>query len=258
MVLTVKHKFSIYRKYQLDIWGIVKTDWHWSSIQAFLNLKETRERISPIKRVFLFKHIKSYYVKFFFNLRLNRELRKKKSAKRYVYILEKAPIRKWYKKTNWRFVSIRITRLYYFSFQDYQFRKLFRRATKMDGNMESNYLHLIEGRMLGIVYRTNLLRNMFRIVDYIKGGNVFIEGKCINTINTRVPISKFIFFNLKHQDLFLYKLKRRLFAKTVLFNIPRFLFISYKFFFCFLHRLPRKIDLVYPIYLDMYRLTGYY
>ena len=256
MVLTVKHKFSIYRKYQLDIWGIAKTDWRWSGLQRFLKITKDRKR--PFNLIFLFKHITSYFVKFFFEVKLRRELRKKKSERRYVYVLEKAPVKKWYKKTNWRFVSIRITRLYYFSFQDYQFRKLFRKATKLDGNMESNYLHLIEGRVLGIVYRTNLLRNMFRIVDYIKGGNVFFESKCINTVNTRVPVTTFIFFNLKHQPLFLYKLKRRLLAKRVLFNTPRFLFMSYKFFFCFLHRLPQKKDLIYPIYIDMYRLTGYY
>lgn len=124
--------------------------------------------------------------------------------------------------------------------------------------MESNYLHLIEGRLLGIVYRTNLLRNMFRIVDFIKEGNILMNGKWINTINTRIPVSTFIFFNLQYKDFLLFKFKRRLIANTVLFNTPRFLFISYKFMFCFLYRLPQKKDLVYPIYLDIYRLTGYY
>lgn len=124
--------------------------------------------------------------------------------------------------------------------------------------MESNYLHLIEGRLLGIVYRTNLMCNMFRIVDFIKAGNVLIEGKFINTVNTRVPISTFIFFNLAYKNLLLYQFKRRLYARAILFNTPRFLFMSFKFMFCFLYRLPKKIDLVYPIYIDMYRLTGYY
>lgn len=65
------------------------------------------------------------------------------------------------KKFNMRFVSIRLTRLYFLTFQDYQFRKLFRRAIKLDGNFETNYLKFLECRLLSLIYKLNYTHNIF-------------------------------------------------------------------------------------------------
>lgn len=53
-----------------------------------------------------------------------------------------------------RFLSVRIIRLYYFTFKDFQFRVLFRKASKLNGDIESNYCYLLEGRLSSIVYRS--------------------------------------------------------------------------------------------------------
>ena len=88
--------------------------------------------------------IKNPYYKFFYKLYDERRKRRKLNRRRYIYRLDILPIRRKRKYFKKRFLSIRLTRLYFLTFQDYQFRKLFKRATKLDGNMETNYCHLLE------------------------------------------------------------------------------------------------------------------
>jgi len=132
-------------------------------------------------------------------------------------------------------------------------------ALKLTGQLESNYCYLLEGRISAIIYRTNLLANIFEIPMFIKQGHISYEKKLITTTNSLVPIAKLIFF---HQSLifkrFITKFKRRICAKAMLFTIPRFMHINYTFFFFFLYRKPLLTDLVYPIALDIQRLSGYY
>jgi hypothetical protein len=53
-------------------------------------------------------------------------------------------------------------------------------------------------------------------------------------------------------------LYKRLSLKSILFNTPRFLFISFRFWTVFLLKKPKKKDLVYPISIDIQRISGYY
>lgn len=54
------------------------------------------------------------------------------------------------------------------------------------------------------------------------------------------------------------RILRRIKFKTLLFPTPKFLYASYKFFFFYLFRYPRRRDLVYPFSIDLQRITGYY
>lgn len=77
-----------------------------------------------------------------------------KIKQRYLYRLDSEDT---YVKRNFydeRFLSVRIIRLYYFTFKDFQFRVLFRKASKLNGELETNYCYLLEGRLSSIVYRS--------------------------------------------------------------------------------------------------------
>lgn len=246
MVLTVKHRFSIYKRYESDIWGIMYTD------------KEALTIIKSRRKSNIEKLIKSPYLKFFFKLYQEKQKKWEMARRRYIYRLDIMPPVRRRRMFNKRFVSVRLTRLYFLTFQDYQFRKMFKRAAKMDGNLEMNYCYMLEGRLLSVVYRSNFLSNIFQIIRFIKENNVCIDFKANNSINTYVKVGKFLTFNNNIGDKLLLDFKRRLKSKAVLFTIPRYMFISYKFIFFLLIAYPTKRDLVYPISLDIQRITGYY
>lgn len=151
MVLLVKHKFSIYKKYKLDIWGLTYTT---SDILSLLRkrnhkLKPIRWRMRklwftavndgiqdmPILHLTYLRFIPNLLLRFFFKLFVLKKRRRRVRFQRYVFRLDTRE--KWFKRKRWnkRFVSIRITRLYFINLQDYQFRKLFRKAAKLSGHL---------------------------------------------------------------------------------------------------------------------------
>lgn len=120
MILTIKHKFNIYRRFEQDIWGMCYTD---TRIKQLKNVKHFED----------VKLVKSPYFKFFYKLYYERKKKWELNRRRYIYRLDIIPFKRIRKKFKKRFLSIRLTRLYFLTFQDHQFRKLFKRSTKMDG-----------------------------------------------------------------------------------------------------------------------------
>jgi ribosomal protein S4 len=178
--------------------------------------------------------------------------------RRYVYridIIEKFTFKKSYDK---RFLSIRLTRLYFLTFQDYQFRQLFKLAGKMDGNLEENYIHFLEGRLLSIVYRMNFIFDIFECMRVIKEKYIYVNFVNKIQFNKCIKVGDFISIKSKYLDFIKFNCDIRSESEAFLFNIPQFLFVSYYFFFAFLLYKPRRKELVYPISLDIQRITGYY
>lgn len=203
------------------------------------------------------RSLKSWLLRFFYRLYYIHLQRKYEKMRRYIYRIDIITHTKKRRKFNKRFLSLRIARLYFLTLKDYQFRSLFKRASKLNGNLESNYCLLLECRIMAIFYRTNFLHNIFEILQYIKSGNVYINYKKETYINnnisntSRITCSKNTIYRLR------LLLKRRLDSQIILFNTPKFLFISYYFFFAYICKLPLKKDFVYPFSLDIQRITGY-
>src|ERR1700733_2607138 len=151
------------------------------------------------------------------------------------------------KKYNKRWLSIRLTRLYFLTLQNYQFRQLFYKAKKLNGDLESNYCFLLECRLLPLFYRTNFIANLFEIIRFIKKNNVLINFKCLNYVNSIVNIGSIITFKKTEFKYIKNLLKKRLKLDAILFNTPKYLFISFRFFFGLLLKKPIKKNFVYPI-----------
>lgn len=123
MVLTIKHKFVIYRRFEIDIWGFC-----FASVE---NLEtEVKQNVRLLTDLYL---IRSPYLKFFYRLFYERASYRNYLSKRLVYKFQGPIFTRRRKKFNWRFLSIRLTRLYFLTFQDFQFRCLRKKATKLDG-----------------------------------------------------------------------------------------------------------------------------
>ena len=238
MILLAKNLGRFCRRFERDIWGVCYTD------------KRAVDNYKILK--------KSWLIRFFLRIFKTKMFWKWKKLRRYIYRIDIIDIKQRKKKYNKRWLSIRLTRLYFLTLQDHQFRKLFTKARKLTGDLQSNYCHLLEGRLLPLFYRTNFLSNLFKVISFIKDSNVFLNFKTANYVNFLVKISTLITFDKKYIKKIRYQLNQRIKAKAVLFNTPRFLFISFRFWFCFFLKKPLKKNLVYPISIDIQRITGYY
>ena len=115
MVLAIKHKFGIYRRFEKDIWGI-------SFCKMDLDSKLTD---------------------FFFNLYLNKMGFKHNKIRRYVYRVDLINPRGKYKPKKWRFISLRLVKLFYLTLRYHQFRAYAIKASKSDGFFKFNYCFLL-------------------------------------------------------------------------------------------------------------------
>jgi len=236
MILVVKHRCSFYRKFELDIWGLCYVD----------------SDASPEN------YRKSWYLRFFLKMYKAKILRRWKRMRRYIYRIDIIDIRKRRRKYKTRWLTLRLTRLYFLTLHDDQFRQLFLKARKLTGDLESNYCHLLECRLFPLLYRTNLLPDMFLSLRFVQRGKVFVNFRRMNYVNAHVSVGSFMVPKRFWRLWIRYQFKKRLRLKAVLFNTARFLFISFKFLYVYLLRKPVKRDLVYPISIDIQRITGYY
>jgi ribosomal protein S4 len=157
-----------------------------------------------------------------------------------------------------RFLSIRLTRLYFITFQDHQFRAMFKRASKLDGSMIQNYYYLLECRSLMILYRTLFAPTPFDAIKLIKNGFLFFDGDQIHSLHAPLIVGKFIHLAIELRFRVQCYLAIRSKGNAVLFNVPKFMFVSFYFIMAILLRLPQKKDFIYPITIDVQRITGYY
>jgi len=112
---------------------------------------------------------------------------------RYVYKFDAPTFFRKELKFNTRFLSLRLTRLYYLTFHDHQFRNVFRSAAKKDGNFETNYLRFLESRMFALIYRLNLSSDVFWLLRFVKRGfNFLIDTFFINCSNHVLSIGQLL------------------------------------------------------------------
>lgn len=157
-----------------------------------------------------------------------------------------------------RFITLRLVKLFYLTLKYKQFRTYAQIASRRDGFFQFNYCYFIEGRLISLIYRTNFIISMFEIIEYIKRGSVIVNGKVLSYVNANVNIGDIVSFN--NVDILKFRLNfiKRFRTQGFIFNTPRYLFVSYKLFFAFMERQPSDNDIAFPIKLDMYRATGYY
>ncbi len=131
-------------------------------------------------------------------------------------------------------------------------------AAEKDGLFQQNFCSLLEGRLASIIYRTNFIFSMFEVISFIKAGNVLVNNVLINYVNYVARVGDFLTFLYNVRAKFRLNFIKRFKTQTILFNTPRYMFVSYKLFFAFMEKQPMDNDLIYPIKLDIYRATAYY
>lgn len=196
--------------------------------------------------------VELFYKLFKLQERFRRNLRR-----RYVYKLDLIKKQKLRRKMKERFISLRLVKLFYITFSYRQFRQLALTMRSKIGAFEENYLLALEGRLLSYLYRTSLMTNPFQCIEFIKRGNILINFRLENHYNFRVPINTLVTFSSYGKRLIYMNVIPRLKAKRTLFNVPKYMYLSYIFLYSYMTRPPRGTDLIFPVAIDMYRATGY-
>jgi len=123
--------------------------------------------------------------------------------------------------------------------------------------MENNYCLLLECRLIAIIYRTNFMSNIFEIIKFIRYGYIFFDFKKLIHVNSTFKKLSFITCFRPLVKRLKTNLLLRLKTESVMFNTPKFLYISYYFYYVYLRQLPLRKHFVYPFRLDIQRITGY-
>ena len=277
MLRYLKSKMDLYRMYETDIWGhifvfdkqllksifwkkvfklyrffkiIVVSSRYWETrhilyiynyFKKELNLS-ARLNISESKQYFWIKQLK--------------DLKKKKSYKLKYYISKSANIRKKNIINDLR-SSFFLLKSYFLFVKHSQFRKWGFLAKKKEGTFEGNYLLYVEGRIFSVVYRMNVVVNMFMLRNFIIANNVFVNNKLVSYLNYHVKLYQIITFVRPMCFLLRLNLYKRLKQKNFIFLVPRYFIINYALMFGFMWNYPRVNDLVYPIAVDVFRGLRY-
>ena len=166
MVLTIKRRFGIYKRFEQDIWGLSFSDF---ILENKIN-------------------------NFFFEVYLLQQEFKLNKVRRYVYRIDLVNPRRFKKKFKARFLSLRLVKLFFLTLKYKQFRYMAKIAAEKDGLFQSNFCSLLEGRLVSLIYRTNFLYSMFESIAFVKDGNVFINNVLINYVNYVVKVGDFVTF----------------------------------------------------------------
>lgn len=179
---------------------------------------------------------------------------------RYVYDLRFTKRRRHKKRMKRKFLSRKFTKLFYLTLSFRQFRNLALRAADMEGSFESNYLFLIEGRIITMLYRMHWLFNIFQMRQFIFNKNVLVNNKIVSLPNFSVKLGDVVRLNsATMKKKIRLDIVRRLSQKMFFFNVPRFLYVNYKLMFGVFCDEPLKNDLAYPVkYIDVYRGADIY
>lgn len=85
MVLTISPRLKTYRKFELDIWGLCYTSYHYKSSNLFLFVKKYYRMNESIFLDFLFDSMFTKIQRIFYNPYKLRQERKTQQRKRYIY-----------------------------------------------------------------------------------------------------------------------------------------------------------------------------
>lgn len=223
----IKHRFKLYKRFELDIWGLLNNN--------------------PI-----FGHP---VVKFFQDSYRYRAERAKQRFKKFIYRIDIINPDKTHKRKKWKFVSMQLVRLFYRGVNQKKVFYFSALASSKMGFWVDNFLLALESRVSTFVYRINWVQNILFLKQFLNHGNVLVEGKIIRSVNFTLKPSQLVQVNKSFCRLVWLDILYRARLNLLYFNSPRYSFVNYKIMFATIFRNPKLNDLSFPVLLDIYRLN---
>lgn len=180
-----------------------------------------------------------------------------RKPKPFLYLLDTIEKRVFFKRWKYRYVTLRLIKIYYVFLKERSFRRMARLAKRTAGLFQSNFLLLLEGRLLHFLYRTGFVDTLFKSFYIIKSGFVSINSKVVTFFNTGVKVFDIVSFSPILMPYIYTDYLSRLYYFLLLHPPMRCIYVSYIFLFFFFFKNPKKRDVPKPLFIDMYRLCGY-
>jgi len=223
MACLISKRGKIYRQLRLDIWNYYRT---------YFN----EDTLSEWKKI---DHTLHYWAK----VRLVKKELKELKKHRYVYRIWN---RRRYEKLKYfkpNYIIPRYLRNFYLILKKHNFVNFIKKSLKgkLIRGFVSTYLNFLEGRLIVIVYRLNLINNIFIIKTLIKFGIFQVNFNEKKHINTRVKLGDFLTINKKWLPIIKRDLLYRLNRDLISCNINNFYANYINFYFFFLKILNIKI-----------------
>jgi len=164
MIKTIKDFFAIYRRYEIDIWGIY------------------RMSLNPRSRV----------SKFFAKIREKKKKKLKAKYSRYVYRVDIREPEYLKRKMKRKFADPRIMRYFYLFYTFSEYKKMKKSALRKIGNFIPNFVWMLEGRFICGLFRMQFITNYFNIDEYLECNSLLLDGRRIINRNDRLDIHQVI------------------------------------------------------------------
>lgn len=107
-----------------------------------------------------------------------------------------------------------------------------------------------------IIYRLNIINNIFMVKHMINKGMFFINFKKKTHINTRMQLGDFLHIDLSWKSVIVDEMEYRAEQGIITRNIKNFYVNYIKLFFIFYKPYDYK-DIQYPINIDLYRALDF-
>lgn len=223
----IKYQFKLYKRFELDVWGLLNSN--------------------PV-----FGHP---VVRFFQDSYRYRAERAKQRFRQFIYRIDIINPDKSHKRKKWKFVSMQLVKLFYKGVNQRKIYKFSKFSSSSLGLWVDNFLLLIESRVSTLLYRANWVPNILFLNQFLSHKSVILNSKSPTTVNFIVKPFQVVKLIPEIKSKLDLNLKSRLVNNMVYFNTPRYLFVDYKLMFLCIFRNPTLKDISFPVLLDIYRLN---
>jgi hypothetical protein len=98
---------------------------------------------------------------------------------------------------------------------------------------------------------------MFESISFVKSGNLWINKLIAFNLYYTIKVTDFVGFLNFSKGFIFWSFFKRIRRKAFLFLFPKFMYISFTFFFIILIRLPCNKEIINPISADAYKISNY-
>lgn len=193
-------------------------------------------------------------------LRLNTSLSRFKKYMRgkYVYRLWNRPRLLYKKKLKENYILPRYLRSFYMVLKKKTFLKYIKLSMKgkLVRGFVSTYLGYLESRLFIIIYRLNIITNIFMIKSLINEGVFYINFKKKKHINTCLQLGDILHISNSWKDIIKIDMGIRLKKNIISRNIRNFYTNFIQLYFIFF-RVYKLKEINYPIKIDVYRAIDF-
>lgn len=236
MSCMIRKRNKLYKKYKLDLWGIYT---------VYNNISSKSKKYPRA-------------VWYWFKLKvLSRNFRWFK-RRRYIYSLWNRERFIFPKRLKANYIKPRLLRSFYMVLKKRNYVKYVKLALKgkVVRGFIKTFLNYLEGRLFVILYRLNLITNIFIIKGMVNLGMFCINFEQKKHINTRMQLGDMLHIKKFWKSIIRSDMLGRL-NQGIITRFVKNFYINYSQMYFILYKSYNPTDIKYPIRIDLYRAMDF-